>query len=77
MLCPMCSGESKVINSRPSEDSVYRRRECLECSHRFSTVEIDMELYDRMAPPDRDALRCSVDACLADLKQSIYQAYRL
>ena len=42
MLCPSCGFvESKVIDSRPSDDntSIRRRRECLECGHRFTTYE--------------------------------------
>ena len=42
MRCPKCGHtESKVIDSRPSEDgdSIRRRRECLECGNRFTTYE--------------------------------------
>ncbi|MBM3864338.1 MAG: transcriptional repressor NrdR [Verrucomicrobia bacterium] len=43
MRCPRCSSvEDKVIDSRISRDgaSIRRRRECLECGHRYSTTEI-------------------------------------
>ncbi len=43
MLCPFCGHlESKVVNSRqnPRGDAIRRRRECLECSHRFTTFEM-------------------------------------
>ncbi|MBR4879946.1 MAG: transcriptional repressor NrdR [Clostridia bacterium] len=43
MKCPYCSySESKVIDSRPTDDgnSIRRRRECLSCSKRFTTYEI-------------------------------------
>ena len=42
MKCPSCGfAESKVIDSRPSDDaaSIRRRRECLNCGHRFTTYE--------------------------------------
>lgn len=42
MRCPICGYlESKVVDSRPTEDgtSIRRRRECLECGHRFTTYE--------------------------------------
>lgn len=42
MRCPICSyPDSKVVDSRPSEDnsSIRRRRECLKCGHRFTTYE--------------------------------------
>ena len=42
MRCPSCGYlESKVVDSRPSEDgtSIRRRRECLKCQRRFTTYE--------------------------------------
>ncbi len=41
MLCPFCrEGESKVIDTRGSQDFVIRRRrECLDCRKRFTTFE--------------------------------------
>lgn len=40
MICPYClKGETKVLDSRDSEDAVRRRRECLKCSRRFTTYE--------------------------------------
>jgi len=41
MKCPYCGYEdSKVIDSRPAEDKIRRRRECLGCNKRFTTFEI-------------------------------------
>ena len=43
MKCPFCSyEESKVIDSRPTDEGqrVRRRRECLQCTKRFTTYEI-------------------------------------
>ena len=42
MKCPYCSNpESRVVDSRPSEEgtSIRRRRECLVCHKRFTTYE--------------------------------------
>ena len=42
MRCPKCGcEESKVVDSRPSDsnDSIRRRRECVECGYRFTTYE--------------------------------------
>lgn len=42
MKCPFCAEiDNKVIDSRLSKDSnvIRRRRECLECSRRFTTYE--------------------------------------
>ncbi|MCL2446356.1 MAG: transcriptional regulator NrdR [Oscillospiraceae bacterium] len=43
MKCPYCScDESKVIDSRPTDDNerIRRRRECTDCRKRFTTYEI-------------------------------------
>lgn len=43
MKCPYCGyTDSKVIDSRPADDSarIRRRRECLSCTKRFTTYEI-------------------------------------
>jgi transcriptional repressor NrdR len=41
MKCPYCGYEdSKVIDSRPTDDRKRRRRECLKCAKRFTTYEI-------------------------------------
>lgn len=43
MKCPYCGySESKVIDSRPTEEGerIRRRRECLNCAKRFTTYEV-------------------------------------
>ncbi len=42
MKCPYCGApDTKVIDSRPSDDDlrIRRRRECIECLKRFTTYE--------------------------------------
>lgn len=42
MKCPKCGCiESRVLDSRPYDDymTIRRRRECLDCKHRFTTYE--------------------------------------
>ncbi len=42
MRCPKCtSANTKVLDTRTSknETSIRRRRECLECGYRFTTIE--------------------------------------
>ena len=48
MRCPVCNFEdTKVVDSRITQDglSIRRRRECMECEYRFSTVE-ESEILD-------------------------------
>lgn len=43
MKCPYCGcAESKVVDSRPTDEGerIRRRRECFNCSKRFTTYEI-------------------------------------
>ena len=46
-----------MVDSRPNEDSTRRRRECIECKQRFSTVEIDADYYEQLKPIDKEAVR--------------------
>ena len=40
MVCPFCGyDDSKVIDSRPYEGKIRRRRECIKCGRRFTTFE--------------------------------------
>jgi transcriptional repressor NrdR len=40
MRCPYCGfDDTKVIDSRDSEEGIRRRRECLSCGERFTTFE--------------------------------------
>ncbi len=46
MNCPKCGdGEPMVIDSRQKPYGIRRRRECLACGYRYSTVEISVERY--------------------------------
>ena len=45
LICPSCrKSETRVVDSRDDENVVRRRRECLDCKHRFTT-------YERMEAP--------------------------
>jgi transcriptional repressor NrdR len=58
MRCPKCTSiEDKVIDSRISKEgnTIRRRRECLECGHRFSTTE--SLIRDGMVVIKRDGRR--------------------
>ncbi len=67
MKCPHCSHpEDHVIDSRPVETGnvIRRRRECLQCSKRFTTYErlevmpmIVLKSDNRREPFDHDKLR--------------------
>ena len=64
MKCPECGYEdSKVIDSRPAENKIRRRRECLSCKCRFTTYEMVEKIPlmvvkkdNTIEPFDRDKL---------------------
>ena len=49
MTCPKCSDKTRVIDVTADEDSTYRRRECTMCGYRFTTVEVDKDMYERVS----------------------------
>jgi len=73
MRCPFCRhDETKVIDSRNSQDySIRRRRECLSCSRRFTTYERIEESPIKVIkkdgtriPFDRNRIRAGIEkAC--------------
>ncbi len=74
MRCPQCTcQDDKVVDSRSIKDGVgvRRRRECLNCGHRFSTyegiVQAELKVKKRSGDIkdfDRDSLRRGIDkAC--------------
>lgn len=50
MLCPKCNSEdSAVIDCRTRNDGkMRRRRECYDCRHRFTTIEVDIDDYENL-----------------------------
>lgn len=73
MMCPYCKhDETKVIDSRGSQDyAIRRRRECLKCERRFTTYEKIEESPLKVikkdgsrVPFDREKIRVGVEkAC--------------
>jgi transcriptional repressor NrdR len=75
MRCQMCrSADTKVIDSRAAEDgrSIRRRRECIECAHRFTTYEraayqpLVRKRDGRLEPFSPDKVRSGIEQALAD-----------
>lgn len=50
--CPKCNEKLKVINSRKHSDygflTVKRRRACLLCDFKISTIEISLAISDQI-----------------------------
>lgn len=38
--CPLCCGDTRVTETRPTDASLRRRRVCMVCAHRFTTYEV-------------------------------------
>lgn len=52
MNCPECNADTKVIDSRPIEGGVRRRRACKACGCRFSTEEVLVGKKSRSVQPE-------------------------
>ena len=73
MRCQYCNcAESKVIDSRPTEEgnSIRRRRECMGCGRRFTTYE-KIEMLPLMVVK-RDGRRETFDALTTSIEQRAY-----
>ncbi len=74
MKCPVCNAQvSRVLESREVEDgaSIRRRRECVKCSHRFTT-------YERLEVPNLMIVKKNGERELFDrekLSRGIYRAF--
>ena len=77
-VCPVCGKDTMVRNTRERENGViYRRRGCSECNYRFSTIEIDSELFKafldmaRNLKPNLEAIRDSIDSLSYAIENSV------
>jgi transcriptional repressor NrdR len=74
MRCPVCNAQvSRVLESREVEDgaSIRRRRECIKCSHRFTT-------YERLEVPNLMIVKKNGEREMFDrnkLSRGIYRAF--
>ena len=58
MRCFKCKSDTIVKDSRPKDGSIRRRRRCLKCGNRFSTIEVlVMERVKKPALPKHAPIR--------------------
>lgn len=50
MKCEKCQAETQVFDSRPKDNTIKRRRRCVKCKHRFTTVEMYLTQVNQVAP---------------------------
>ena len=49
MVCPRCkSTQLRCVDSRPVNGTVKRRRRCMKCGYRFSTVEVHAADFEKL-----------------------------
>ena len=41
MTCPKCFGKVRVMDTQSDDETVYRRRVCVECGYLFYTEEFE------------------------------------
>lgn len=62
ITCPACRySECGVIDSRPSDGFIRRRRKCDSCGCRFNTVEVIVADFDLRNPRDMYNLKASLN----------------
>jgi transcriptional repressor NrdR len=61
MKCEKCQAETQVYDSRPKDDTIKRRRKCVKCKHRFTTVEMYLtqvnQIVDEVVPKPEPAVK--------------------
>lgn len=73
MKCRYCSClESRVVDSRPTEDgaSIRRRRECMSCGKRFTTYEKIEEIPMMVVKRDGTRQEFSPDKVLSGIRKA-------
>jgi len=75
MQCPFCrEGETKVIDSRASEEfAIRRRRECLVCGRRFTTYEKIEEFPLKVVKKDGTRVPFNREKIRAGLEKACYK----
>jgi transcriptional regulator NrdR family protein len=77
MNCPVCGGKTTVKDCKSNEDSVWRRRECLQCKHRFNTHELDEDYYKSLKPIDKKAVQMILQDSCTDLVKRLYKTLNI
>ena len=75
MMCPFCRhDETKVIDSRTSQDfAIRRRRECLRCERRFTTYEKIEESPLKVIKKDGSRVPFEREKIRAGLEKACYK----
>jgi|TARA_B100001094_G_scaffold92971_2_gene88844 transcriptional regulator NrdR family protein len=55
MKCEKCQAETQVFDSRPKDNTIKRRRRCVKCKHRFTTVEMYLTQVNQVSPEPEPA----------------------
>jgi transcriptional regulator NrdR family protein len=72
MRCLQCGGRSAVIDSRARPYGVLRRRRCVVCGLRFSTIEVARDVQ-RQADTRLARARALVAALVAVLEEAVIE----
>lgn len=70
MICPSCGHDkTDVVDSRPTIDSVRRRRRCMGCKHQWTTMEVAIE--DHIDVPAIERKIAAVGKLMAEIKAGL------
>jgi len=76
MRCPICQSDTKVFDTRPTKNGIWRRRECLNCKRRFTTVETIQEepgpgMLKRYAIPTDELIRLNAELNIREIARQL------
>ena len=77
MLCPKCGSiRNTVAQTRVKDDKnvVVRVRTCNQCASTFTTIEVTLELYERLSASNA-AVNCIADSTAKIIKDSVPSAF--
>jgi transcriptional regulator NrdR family protein len=73
MNCPVCGGDTCVVDSRRKADSIKRRRRCLKCKYQFATLEVNADGFDLMIKIDKRAVQEALQDGYEELKKRLFR----
>ena len=72
MLCPKCNGKSEVVDSRPYQSTIRRKRNCPKCKYSYRTLEL-LEPQEPPKPKPRPKPKTKKRVLKPKKKQTMFE----
>jgi transcriptional regulator NrdR family protein len=77
MNCPVCGGDTCIVDSRRKADSVKRKRRCLACKYQFCTLEVNADGFDMLTKIDKRAVQEALHDGYEELTKRLCRALEI